>query len=47
VDRVRIGHHPEENPQSIYVVIDLANNSAKVRETWLEGDTFRVGIETQ
>ena len=47
VERIRIGHHPEENPPSIYVVLDLTTDRAKVRETWLEGDTFRVAIDTQ
>jgi hypothetical protein len=47
VKMVRIGHHPEESPPSIYVVLDLANDRAKVQETWLEGDTFRVAVESQ
>ncbi|MGD9253797.1 MAG: hypothetical protein PVG92_07690 [Holophagae bacterium] len=45
VERIRIGHHPEESPPSIYVVLDLATDRAKVQETWLEGDTFRVAVD--
>jgi hypothetical protein len=47
VERIRIGHHPEESPPSIYVVLDLATDRAKVQETWLEGDTFRVAVDTK
>ncbi len=47
VERVRIGHHPEENPPSIYIVIDLADSRAQVHETWLQGDTFRVAVGIQ
>jgi hypothetical protein len=44
VERVRVGHHPEENPQSLYVVCDLADAAAVVREQTVEGDTLRVVI---
>jgi hypothetical protein len=44
VERVRIGHHPEENPPSIYVVIDLADGRAQIGETWHQGETFRVSV---
>lgn len=44
VERVRVGHHPEETPQSIYVVIDLADAAAVVREHTVEGDTLRVVV---
>ncbi len=47
VKMVRVGHHPEENPPSIYVVLDLANDRARVEETWLDGDTFRVAIDSR
>jgi len=42
VERVRIGHHPEETPQSLYVVLDLEDSAAAVREHTIEGDTLRV-----
>jgi hypothetical protein len=44
VDRVRIGHHPEETPQSIYVVFDLESDEAVVREHTIDGDTLRVVV---
>jgi hypothetical protein len=47
VERVRVGHHPEETPQSIYVVCDLASTSAVLREHTIEGDTLRVVVGRQ
>ena len=47
VERVRVGHHPEETPQSIYVVFDLANAAAVIREHTIEGDTLRVVVGPQ
>jgi hypothetical protein len=47
VDRVRVGHHPEETPQSIYVVCDLASTSAVIREQTIDGDTLRVVVGRQ
>jgi hypothetical protein len=47
MERVRVGHHPEETPQSIYVVCDLASTSAVVREHTIEGDTLRVVVGRQ
>jgi hypothetical protein len=44
VQRLRIGHHPEETPQSIYVVADLADPGATIRDHTIEGDTLRVVI---
>jgi hypothetical protein len=44
VERVRIGHHPEETPQSLYVVCDLADAAAVVRSHTVEGDTLRVVV---
>ena len=42
--RVRVGHHPEETPQSLYVVIDLEDSEAVVREHTARGDTLRVVV---
>ena len=42
--RVRVGHHPEETPQSLYVVIDLEDSAAVVREHTIRGDTLRVVV---
>jgi hypothetical protein len=44
VERVRVGHHPEETPQSLYVVFDLSSAAAVVREWTVEGDTLRVVV---
>jgi hypothetical protein len=42
--RIRVGHHPEETPPSIYVVADLADAEAIVRGTSVRGDTLQVEI---
>jgi len=44
VERVRVGHHPEETPQSLYVVFDLEDSAAVVREYTVEGETLRVVV---
>ena len=44
VERLRVGHHPEESPQSIYVVMDLENSAAVIREHTVRGDTLRVVV---
>ena len=44
VERVRVGHHPEETPQSLYVVLDLQDSAAVVREQTVKGDTLRVVV---
>jgi len=44
VERVRVGHHPEETPQSLYVVFDLEDSAVVVREHTVEGDTLRVVV---
>jgi hypothetical protein len=44
VERVRVGHHPEETPQSLYVVVDLEDSAAVIREHTVEGDTLRVVV---
>ena len=44
VERLRVGHHPEETPQSIYVVFDLEDPATVVRQHTVEGDTLRVVV---
>jgi hypothetical protein len=44
VERIRVGHHPEETPQSLYVVCDLEDSAAVVREHTVDGDTLRVVV---
>ena len=44
VERLRVGHHPEESPQSIYVVFDLEDSAAVVRQHTIEGNTLRVVV---
>jgi hypothetical protein len=44
VRQVRIGHHPEESPPSLYVVIDLADNSVMVTDRAIAEDTIRLSV---
>jgi len=44
VSRIRVGYHPEESPVSLWVVLDLADGSAVVRDTTVSGDTIRVSV---
>jgi hypothetical protein len=44
VERIRVGHHPEETPQSLYIVCDLEDPAAVVREYSVDGDTLRVVV---
>jgi len=44
VSRIRVGHHPEESPVSLWVVLDLADGSVVVRDTTVSGDTIRVSV---
>lgn len=44
LSRIRVGHHPEDTPVSLWVVLDLADGSMVVRETTVSGDTIRVSI---
>jgi hypothetical protein len=47
VSRIRVGHHPEESPESLWVVLDLADDSVVVRDTTVSGDTIRVSVGRQ
>jgi hypothetical protein len=47
VERIRVGHHPEESPPSIYVVVDLEDGRVGVVDRTIEGDTLRVVIGRQ
>ncbi len=42
--RVRIGHHPEERPPALYVVIDLADAGVSVSGREVVGDTIRLRV---
>lgn len=44
VSRIRVGHHPEENPPSLYVVLDLADDSAAVLDQEVDGNSIRVRV---
>ena len=44
VSRIRVGHHTEESPVSLWVVLDLADGSAVVRDTTVSADTIRVSV---
>jgi hypothetical protein len=47
VSRIRVGYHPEESPESLWVVLDLADDSVVVRDTTVSGDTIRVSVGRQ
>jgi Tfp pilus assembly protein PilZ len=42
--RIRVGHHPEDTPVSLWVVLDLADGSMVVRDTVVSGNTIRVSV---
>jgi len=42
--RVRIGHHPEEKPPALYVVIDLADGGLEVTGREVAGDSIRLTV---
>lgn len=42
--RVRTGHHPEQTPPALFVVLDLADESIVVRGTEVSGATARVTV---
>jgi len=47
VGKIRIGHHPEQSPPALYVVIDLVDPLAGVADFRVEGDTVRITVEVQ
>jgi len=42
--QVRVGHHPEQTPAKLYVVLDLADESVVIRDTSVAGDTIRIVV---
>lgn len=44
VQRIRVGYHPEENPPSLYVVLDLAGAAVDIRESGVRGDVLTVTV---
>ncbi len=44
LSRIRVGHHPEDTPVSLWVVLDLADGSMVVRDTTVSGDTIRISV---
>ncbi len=42
--QVRVGHHPEETPPSLYVVLDLADDAMAVTGQEIAGDTVRLSV---
>jgi uncharacterized protein (TIGR02266 family) len=44
LSRIRVGHHPEDTPASLWVVLDLADGSMAVGDATVSGDTIRVSI---
>jgi hypothetical protein len=47
VNRIRTGHHPEQKPPALYVVLDLANPLVGVADFRADGNTLRVTVEAQ
>lgn len=44
VQGIRIGHHPETNPRSLWVVVDVADAGVVIREVQTSGNVFRVEV---
>jgi hypothetical protein len=44
LDRIRIGHHPEQNPPSLHLVLDLAGAEVKLVSTEVEGAEVRLTL---
>jgi hypothetical protein len=44
VSAVRIGHHPDQNPPALYVVLDLTGADVVVGATEVEADLLRVTV---
>ena len=42
--RVRVGHHPEERPPSLWVVLDLADDSVAVVDREVNGNSIRLTV---
>ena len=42
--RVRVGHHPEENPPSLWVVLDLVDDSITVVSREVDGNSLRLTV---
>jgi hypothetical protein len=44
LDRVRIGHHPEQDPPALFVVLDLVDDSVRLSSSEVDGDVARVTV---
>jgi hypothetical protein len=44
LDRVRIGHHPEQSPPELYVVLDLTDASVRLDRSEIEDHEIRVVV---
>ncbi|MFV2073518.1 MAG: PilZ domain-containing protein [Thermoanaerobaculales bacterium] len=42
--QIRTGHHPEQNPPSLFVVLDLADDQVALGPTEVSGDTIIVNV---
>jgi hypothetical protein len=42
VRAIRMGHHPEKTPPSLWVVLDVIGPGVKVKGVEVDGDTARV-----
>ncbi len=44
VQGIRIGHHPETNPRSLWIVVDVADAGVVIREVQTSGSVTRVEV---
>ena len=44
LEGIRIGHHPETRPPSLWIVLDRADEGVKIRETKTSGNVLRLEI---
>jgi hypothetical protein len=44
VTQIRTGHHPEQNPPALYIVLDIADGGVQVLGSQIEGDTASIAL---
>ncbi len=47
LDRIRIGHHPEQRPPALYVVLDLPDAAVKASDVHVAGDRATVTLSRE
>ena len=41
---IRIGHHPETNPQSLWIVVDAADERVAIQDVQTRGNVIRIEV---